>query len=58
MYCNHFSKTKIRTQINEILSEKIYPKIVETYGLPKAYYLDDEHNNISNNDLVNKKSIR
>ena len=69
MYCNQFSDTKIRKQINEILNEKniskdtkIIPHLefmefVETYGLPKGYYIDDE-DNISNNDSINKKSIR
>jgi hypothetical protein len=53
MYCDQFSETKIRKQINEILKEKniskdtkIIPHIefmefVETYGLPKGYFLDD-----------------
>lgn len=53
MYCDQFSETKIRKQINEILKEKniskdtkIVPHLefmefVETYGLPKGYYLDD-----------------
>ena len=53
MYCDQFSETKIRKQINEILKEKniskdtkIIPHLefmefVETYGLPKGYYLDD-----------------
>lgn len=53
MYCDQFSDTKIRKQINEILKEKniskdtkIVPHLefmefVETYGLPKGYYLDD-----------------
>lgn len=53
MYCNQFSESKIRNQINEILKEKniskdtkIIPHLefmefVETYGLPKGYYLDD-----------------
>jgi hypothetical protein len=52
MYCDQFSETKIRNQINEILKEKniskntkIIPHLefmefVETYGLPKGYYLD------------------
>jgi hypothetical protein len=52
MYCDQFSETKIRMQINEILKEKniskntkIIPHLefmefVETYGLPKGYYLD------------------
>lgn len=52
MYCDQFSETKIRKQINEILKEKniskdtkIIPHLefmefVETYGLPKGYYLD------------------
>ena len=52
MYCDQFSETRIRKQINEILKEKniskdtkIIPHIefiefVETYGLPKGYYLD------------------
>ena len=69
MYCNQFSDAKIRKQINEILNEKniskdtkIIPHLefmefVETYGLPKGYYIDDE-DNISNNDSINKKSIR
>lgn len=51
MYCDQFSETKIRKQINEILQEKniskdtkIIPHLefmefVETYGLPKGYYL-------------------
>lgn len=50
MYCDQFSETKIRKQINEILKEKniskdtkIIPHLefmefVETYGLPKGYY--------------------
>ena len=54
MYCNQFSETKIRNQINEILKEKniskdtkIIPHLefiefVETYGLPKGYYFDDD----------------
>ena len=53
MYCDQFSETKIRKQINEILKEKniskdtkIIPHLefmefVETYGLPKGYFLDD-----------------
>jgi hypothetical protein len=53
MYCNQFSEAKIRKQINEILKEKNISKdikmiphlefmeFVETYGLPKGYYLDD-----------------
>ncbi|GEC80133.1 hypothetical protein [Flavobacterium aquatile] len=53
MYCNQFSEAKIRKQINEILKEKSISKdtkiiphlefmeFVETYGLPKGYYLDD-----------------
>lgn len=53
MYCDQFSEAKIRKQINEILNEKniskdtkIIPHLefmefVETYGLPKGYYLDD-----------------
>lgn len=52
MYCDQFSETKIRKQINEILNEKNISKdtkmiphlefmeFVETYGLPKGYYLD------------------
>ena len=51
MYCDQFSEKKIRKQINEILKEKniskdtkIIPHLefiefVETYGLPKGYYL-------------------
>lgn len=54
MYCNQFSEAKIRKQINEILKEKNISKdikmiphlefmeFVETYGLPKGYYLDDD----------------
>jgi hypothetical protein len=54
MYCNQFSEAKIRNQINEILKEKNISKdikmiphlefmeFVETYGLPKGYYLDDD----------------
>ena len=54
MYCNQFSEAKIRSQINEILKEKniskdtkIIPHLefiefVETYGLPKGYYLEDD----------------
>lgn len=54
MYCNQFSEAKIRNQINEILKEKNISKdikmiphlefmeFVETYGLPKDYYLDDD----------------
>ena len=53
MYCDQFSETRIRKQINEILKEKniskdtkIIPHIefiefVETYGLPKGYCLDN-----------------
>jgi hypothetical protein len=53
MYCNQFSEAKSRNQINEILKEKNISKdikmiphlefmeFVETYGLPKGYYLDD-----------------
>ena len=53
MYCDQFSDTKIRKQINEILKEKNISKdtkmiphlefmeFVATYGLPKGYYLDD-----------------
>lgn len=53
MYCDQFSETKIRKQINEILKEKniskdtkIIPHLefmefVETYGLPKGYFYDD-----------------
>jgi hypothetical protein len=53
MYCNQFSEAKIRNQINEILKErniskdtKMIPPLefmefVETYGLPKGYYLED-----------------
>ena len=53
MYCNQFSEAKIRNQINEILKErniskdtKMIPHLefmefVETYGLPKGYFLDD-----------------
>ena len=53
MYCDQFSETKIRKQINEILKEKniskdtkIIPHLefmefVETYGLPKGYFLAD-----------------
>jgi len=69
MYCNQFSETKIRNQINEILKEKNISKgtkmiphlefmeFVETYGLPKDYYSDYE-DNICNNNSTNKKSIR
>lgn len=54
MYCDQFSEVKIRNQINEILKEKniskdtkIIPHLefiefVETYGLPKGYYLEDD----------------
>ena len=54
MYCDQFSESKIRNQINEILKEKniskdtkIIPHLefiefVETYGLPKGYYLEDD----------------
>ncbi|WP_395074577.1 hypothetical protein [Flavobacterium sp.] len=54
MYCDQFSEAKIRNQINEILKEKniskdtkIIPHLefiefVETYGLPKGYYLEDD----------------
>ena len=54
MYCNQFSESKIRSQINEILKEKniskdtkIIPHLefiefVETYGLPNGYYLEDD----------------
>lgn len=53
MYCDQFSERKIRSHINEILKEKkiskqtkIIPHIefmefVDTYGLPKGYYLED-----------------
>lgn len=53
MYCDQFSETKIRKQINEILKEKniskdtkiiphlVFMEFVETYGLPKGYYLED-----------------
>lgn len=53
MYCDQFSETKIRKQINEILKEKniskdtkIIPHLefmefVETYGLPRGYCLDN-----------------
>ena len=53
MYCDQFSERKIRRQINEILLEKhiskqtkIIPHIefmefVDTYGLPKGFYLED-----------------
>ena len=52
MYCDQFSETRIRKQINEILKEKNISKdtkmvphmefieFVETYGLPKGYCLD------------------
>ncbi len=54
MYCNQFSETKIRNQINEILKEKniskdtkIIPHLefmefVETYGLPRGYYYEND----------------
>ncbi|NHM07636.1 hypothetical protein G4D82_10415 [Flavobacterium sp. CYK-4] len=56
MYCDQFSEAKIRKQINEILKEKNISKdtkmiphlefmeFVETYGLPKGYYYDDDNN--------------
>ena len=52
MYCDQFSETRIRKQINEILKEKNISKdtkmiphvefieFIETYGLPKGYYLE------------------
>jgi hypothetical protein len=55
MYCNQFSETKIRNQINEILKEKKISKdvkmiphlefveFVETYGLPRGYYYEDDY---------------
>jgi hypothetical protein len=54
MYCNQFSESKIRNQINEILKEKKISKdvkmiphlefmeFVETYGLPKGYNYEDD----------------
>lgn len=54
MYCNQFSESKIRNQINEILKEKKISKdvkmiphlefmeFVQTYGLPKGYNYEDD----------------
>jgi hypothetical protein len=54
MYCDQFSEAKIRMQINEILKEKgiskntkIIPHLefkefVDTYGVAKGYYCDDD----------------
>lgn len=54
MYSDQFSEKRIRLFINEILKESNYPvsikmipanefkEFVDTYGVPKGYYLEEE----------------